>query len=181
MAKERSKFQRKLDGFLRYLFFDENGRPKSANLLYSFVLAILYVVIYTATYLLLLGPLENLLKESSVTVRNIAEYLVPALVGSIPCLLMYYLLRKNKQVVAGAYTWMAILTVGAMLFELVLIDWSDAATEYGLFMAIIGLPAIISVVCGGIPALILHRRDVKKYRAAEKEAEAKKRPSYYNT
>lgn len=177
MAKERSKFQQKLDGFLHYLFFDENGRPKSANLLYSFVLAILFLVIYTSTYLLLLGPIENLLSERSAAVRNLAEYLVPAIVGSIPCLMMYFLLKKNKQVVAGAYLWMAVLTAGAMIFELVLIDWSDASTEYGLFMALIGLPAILSVLCGGIPALLLHRRDIKKYREAQKKT-ADKRPPY---
>ena len=84
MAKERSKFQQKLDGFLRTLFFEESGKPKSADLLYSFLLAILFTLIYLMAYMLLLDPIEKLLSDASVTVRNIAEYLLPAAAGSVP-------------------------------------------------------------------------------------------------
>ena len=121
MAAKQSKFQQKLDGFLRVLFFEENGKPKSADLLYSFLLAL------------------------------------------------------------AAYLWMAVLLIAVMLFALVLIDWSDAKTEYGLFMALIGFPLLSSVVIGGIPALLLHRKKMKE-KAAEEKAQsekAKERPSWY--
>ena len=62
MAKERSKLQRRIDAFTRVLFLDENGKPKSATFLYSFLLAILFAAVsfvntYTATRALVLGPL----------------------------------------------------------------------------------------------------------------------------
>ena len=60
-----------------------------------------------------------------------------------------------------------------------MIDWSDAATEYGLFWMILGLPIAVSALVGGIPAFLLYRRELKK-RKAEQE-QAKSRPSYYNT
>ena len=56
MAMKRSKFDRKLDGFFRGLFFEENGKPKSASLLYSFLMAILFILVYGACYLLFCQP-----------------------------------------------------------------------------------------------------------------------------
>ena len=176
MAAERSKFQRHLDSFFRGLFFEENGKPKSANLLYSFLLAILFVLIYGASYLLLLDPLERAFSGAGVGFRNLIEYLVPALAGSALCLLFTLLPGEKKGLAAGAYLWMGGLLVAVMLFELLLIDWSDARTEYGLFMAIVNLPGIASVLTGGIPALLLYRRERKAQAAREK---AKERPSWY--
>ncbi|MBR4165523.1 MAG: hypothetical protein IKR43_04740 [Lachnospiraceae bacterium] len=176
MAKERSKFQQKLDGFLRTLFFEESGKPKSADLLYSFLLAILFTLIYLMAYMLLLDPIEKLLSEASVTVRNIAEYLLPAAAGSALCLLIRHFLKERGKLALAAYLWMTVLLAAVMLFALLLIDWSDPKTEYGLFMALIGFPLIASILTGGIPALILHRNMMKKRAEAEK---AKERPSWY--
>ncbi len=181
MAKEKSKFQQRLDGFLRNLFFEENGRPKSADLLYSFLLAILFLLMYLLAFLFLLDPIEKLLSGSSVTVRNIAEYILPAAAGSIICLLIRHFMKEKAKLVLAAYLWMTVLLIAVMLFALLLIDWSDAKTEYGLFMALIGFPLIAAILTGGIPALILHRRQLKEKAQEEKEQEekAKERPSWY--
>ena len=48
MAAGRSEFQRRLDGLLRGLFFEENGRPRSASLLYSFLFSFLFLAVYAA-------------------------------------------------------------------------------------------------------------------------------------
>ena len=180
MAKERSKLQRRIDSFTRALFLDENGKPKSATFLYSFLLAALFGVIYAAAFLLLLDPLETAFAPLPVFWRNVLEYLIPALAGSVPCVLSIFLFRgENKRLVPCAYLWMAALLVLIMLAALLLIDWSDAATEYGLFWMILGLPILISALVGGIPAFLLYRRELKKCKAIEEQA--KKRPSYYNT
>ena len=179
MAKERSALQRKIDQFLRVLFLDEKGAPKSAVLLYSFLLAIFFVLIYLAAYLILLDPLENLFSGASVAVRNIVQYLIPAVAGSIPCVALYFAFPKQKQIVPYAFLWMAVLLIAVMIFELLLIDWSDAWTEYQLFLVILAIPLAVSVLCGGIPATFLYRRDMKKEREAREKAP--ERPSYYNT
>ena len=168
MAAKESKFQQKLDGFLRTLFFEESGKPKSADLLYSFLLAILFILIYLMAYTLLLGPIEKLLSETPVTVRNIAEYILPAAAGSVLCLLIRHFLKEQGKLALAAYLWMTVLLIAVMLFALVLIDWSDAKTEYGLFMALIGFPLIASILTGGIPALLLHRRRLREKAEAEK-------------
>ena len=179
MAKERSAIQRKIDQFLRVLFLDEKGAPKSAVLLYSFLLAILFVLIYLAAYLLLLDPLEQLCSGASVAARNIIQYLVPAIAGSVPCVALYFAFPKKKQLVPYAFLWMVALLVAIMLFELLLIDWSDAWTDYQLFLVILAIPLAVSILCGGIPATLLYRKDMKK--AREERENAPKRSSYYNT
>ena len=175
MAKDRSKFQRKLDGFLRGLFFEENGKPKSAAFLYAFLLAVLFMFVCVLSFLLLLEPLEKAFAGASVTVRNIVEYTVPALVGSGICLLLTFK-RDKRKLVASAYLFMAGLFAAVCLFELFVIDWSDPATEYGLFMAVLGLPALACVVSGGVPALLIYRRELK--RQAEEEAKTERRSWY---
>ncbi len=162
MAKERSQFQRKLDSFFRSLFFEESGKPKSASLLYAFLLAFLFLLVYVGTYLLLLGPLESWLSTASVPVRNAVEYAVPALAGSAVCILILFALGEKKYLALEAYVILAVLLVFSFLVELLLIDWSDAKTEYGLFMVILGIPALLSVLSGGIPALLVYARERRK-------------------
>ena len=179
MAKERSKLQRRIDSFTRALFLDENGKPKSATFLYSFLLAILFGGIYAAAYLLLLDPLNNAFSGLSTFWQNVLEYLLPALVGSVPCVLSIFLFRgENKRLVPCAYLWLAALLVLFMLAALLLIDWSDAATEYALFWMLLGLPLAVSAAVGGIPAFLLYRKTLKK---REAEEQIKQRPSYYTT
>ena len=179
MAKERSKLQRRIDSFTRALFLDENGKPKSAAFLYSFLLAVLFAAIYAAAYLLLLDPLHEAFSGLPVFWQNLLQYLIPALAGSVPCVLSIFLFRgEQKRLVPCAYLWMAALLVFIMLAELLLIDWSDAWTEYQLFLVILVLPIAISIVCGGVPAFLLYRQWLNRRR---KEEQTPKRPSWYNT
>ncbi len=180
MAKERSKLQRRIDSWTRALFLDENGKPKSAAFLYAFLLALLFGAVYAAAYLLLLDPLNRAFAGLPTFWQNVLQYLLPAIAGSVPCVLSIFLFRgENKRLVPNAYLWMLAILVLIMLAALLLIDWSDAATEYGLFWMILGLPILISALVGGIPAFLLYRRELKKRKAIEEQA--KGRPSYYNT
>ncbi|MBR0082256.1 MAG: hypothetical protein IJP98_05920 [Clostridia bacterium] len=179
MAKTKSKFQQKLDGFLRVLFLDENGKPKSATVLYSFLLAVLFIGLYAAAYLLLLDPLEAAFASLPTWLRNVAEYAIPAIVGSVVPVVLALLLKKQQRLVPCAFLWMAGLFAAMCLAELVLIDWSDAATEYALFFVLLGLPSLLSIVFGGVPVALLYRRALRRQAAEAQKAPT--RPSYYNT
>ena len=61
----------------------------------------------------------------------------------------------------------SLFIAAAMIFELFLIDWSDAKTDYGMFMAILGLPGIVSVLSGGVPAALVIRRERRKQKTRE--------------
>jgi hypothetical protein len=180
MAKERSKLQRWVDSFTRALFLDENGKPKSATFLYAFLLALLFAGVYVAAYLLLLDPLHEVFSGIPTFWQNVLQYLIPALAGSVPCVLLMFAFRgENKRLVPCAYIFMAVMLVLIMLAELLLIDWSDAKTEYTLFWMLLGLPLLLSVVCGGVPAFLLWRHIRNKQK--KEQAKAPNRPSYYNT
>ena len=72
-----------------------------------------------------------------------------------------------------------VVTLEAEAILMLLIDWSDAKTEYTLFWMLLGLPLLLSAVCGGVPAfLIWHRIRNKQKKEQEK---APNRPSYYQT
>ena len=77
MAKKQSSLDRKINEFSRVTFLDETGRPKSAAWLYSFLLAILYALLYIAVFIgsgLLLGrwmPASLLvIKFSNMYIKN---------------------------------------------------------------------------------------------------------------
>ena len=180
MAKERSKLQRWVDSFTRSLFLDENGKPKSATFLYAFLLALLFVAVYIAAYLFLLDPLHEAFSGIPTFWQNVLQYLVPALVGSVPCVLLIFVFRdENKRLVPCAYLFLFVMLVLTMLVELLLIDWSDAKTEYTLFWMLLGLPLLLSVVCGGVPAFLIWRRIRNKQK--KEQEKAPNRPSYYQT
>ena len=180
MAKERSKLQRWVDSFTRALFLDENGKPKSATFLYAFLLALLFAGVYVAAYLLLLDPLHEAFSGIPTFWQNVLQYLIPALAGSVPCVLLMFAFRgENKRLVPCAYLFLAIMLVLIMLAELLLIDWSDAKTEYTLFWMLLGLPLLLSVVCGGVPAFLIWRRIRNKQK--KEQEKAPNRPSYYQT
>jgi predicted signal transduction protein with EAL and GGDEF domain len=86
---------------------------------------------------------------------------------------------ENKRLVPCAYLFLAIMLVLIMLAELLLIDWSDAKTEYTLFWMLLGLPLLLSVVCGGVPAFLIWRRIRNKQK--KEQEKAPNRPSYYQT
>ena len=54
----------------------------------------------------------------------------------------------------------------------------DDKTEYAFFLTLIVFPLLASILTGGIPALLLHRKEQKEREKAEKE-HAKERPSWY--
>ncbi|MBO4393352.1 MAG: hypothetical protein J5800_03325, partial [Spirochaetales bacterium] len=106
--KERGQLSRKVDQICSAIFLTENGKPKSALLIYSFSLALVFVVVFLASYMLLLEPLENAFQARSVFVRNVVEYTVPAIVGCIPCLALSFAFRERKNMVAASFTWLDV-------------------------------------------------------------------------
>ena len=90
MAKKPDKLDRKFTEFSRVTFLDENGRPKSAAWLYSFMLGLLYAILYAAVFIgtgLLLGRLES---PSGFVI--VLQYLITAVIG----MLVVYCLKGVK-------------------------------------------------------------------------------------
>ncbi len=171
--KEPSKFQRKLDAFSRTVFWTEDGKPRSSFLLYAFCLSLLFAIIYVFAYLLLLEPLELLFKGAGLRVQQIAEYLLPAVIGSVPCVAVFFLTKKHRGMVPVAYLWLAFFLAAASIAMAVIVE---DRIEYGLYWLIVGIPFALSVIVGGAAAWWLYLRRLKRFAAEHPEQyEAMKR------
>ena len=161
MAKERSSFQRKIDHICRVVFLTEEGKPKSTVLIYSFSLSLLFIVVFLVSYWMLLEPLEKALQSSSVVLRNIVEYTIPAVVGCIPCVALSFAFKVRMNMVPAAFTWLCVIDVIMIVTMAFMVDMSDWATEYGLFMAITGVPMLLSALLGTVASQVVYRRRKK--------------------
>ena len=159
MAKgEKGQFSRKIDQICQAVFLTESGKPKSALLIYSFSLALLFIAVFIVSYMLLLEPLEMAFQSRSVFVRNLVEYSVPAIIGCIPCLALSFAFRERKNMVAASFTWVDVIVVIMFLTMVFMVDKADWATEYRFFLAILGLPMLISAVLGTVGSQVIYRK-----------------------
>ena len=157
MARQRSSLQGKIDHICRVIFLTEEGKPKSTTLIYSFSLSLLFIVVLLVSYWLLLEPLEKAFEGNSVLLRNIMEYSVPALVGCLPCVALSFAFREKMNLVPAAFTWVTIIALIVIITMIFMVDSTDWATEYGLFMTILGIPMIVSAFIGTIASQIVYR------------------------
>ncbi len=159
MAKrEKGQLSRKVDQICQAIFLTENGKPKSALLIYSFSLALLFIVVFIVSYMLLLEPLEMAFKNMSVFVRNLVEYTIPALVGCIPCLSLSFAFRERKNMVAASFSWLDVIVIIMFVTMAFMVDKGDWATEYRLFLTVLGLPMLISAVLGTVGSQVIYRK-----------------------
>ena len=157
-TKEKGQLSRKIDQICSAIFLTENGKPKSALLIYSFSLALVFIVVFLASYMLLLEPLEIAFQARSVFVRNVVEYTIPAIIGCIPCLALSFAFKERKNMVAASFTWLDVIVLIMFVTMAFMADRSDWATEYRLFLTIIGLPMLISAVLGTVGSQVIYRK-----------------------
>ena len=168
-GKEKSRLSEKIDRICKAVFLTEEGKPKSPTLVYSFSLSLLFIAVVLVSYLLLLEPLEMAFQSSSVLVRNIVEYTIPAIAACIPCVALSFAFREKMNIVPAAFTWMSIITLIVVVTMIFIVDRSDWKTEYLLFLAIAGVPMIICSVIGTVSSqVIFHRRSSAKEARLEK-------------
>lgn len=155
---ERGQFSRKIDNLFRAVFLAEDGKSKSTLLLYSFSLAIGFILVFIASYMFLLGPLEMALQSKSVLVRNIFEYTVPAIVGCIPCLALSYAFRLRMNMVPAAFIWIDIIVVILLITTALTAKGDDWVKGYKFFLQVYGLPMLITAILGTTGSQIIYRK-----------------------
>lgn len=163
--KEKSRLSRKIDEICRVVFLTEEGKPKSAALVYSFSLALVFISVILLGYALLVDPIEIGLSGSPVWLRQVLEYLVPGVVSAALCTALSLAFRKRERLgtVAAAFTWVDIVFVVIVITMVFIVDGSDWAAEYGLFMVVAGIPMLVSAVLGTVASQVVYRRRKKSY------------------
>ena len=173
-GKERSNLSKKIDGWARAIFLTKEGKPKSASLLYSFALALFFVVVYVAVFTLLIPLIEKGLSGTPVWVRNCAEILIPAVLGSLPCAGMGFVSKKRPELIVQAYAWLAVFFVMTLIIMLLTAGGNTSAL--GMMVFALLAPFFAAIVIGGTAALLIYRKKMNERAREEKE---KNRPSYY--
>lgn len=121
MAKKEGNFRKKMDRFWAALFLTPEGRPKSAVLLYSFCLSLLYLVVYGTAYFFLIDAIESAFAGSGVALRNIMQSLLPGLAGTIVCCSLWFAI-KDRRIVPAAYVWLALFAAASLVTTALLTD-----------------------------------------------------------
>ena len=155
--KEPSKLSKKIDHICRVIFLTEEGKPKSPTLLYSFCLALVFIIVYFIAYFLFVDTLEEIFANVNTQTRNVLEIILPGVLASIPCSLLSYAFKERMNLVLAAYAWFAIIFVMIAILMIFYCDWSDGATDYLLFMEVLGWPFLISILCGGAFSSLIYR------------------------
>jgi hypothetical protein len=139
-----STWRKKLDRFWAGLFLTAEGRPKSAKLLYSFCLSLVFMVVYGLCYWFLVDPLEHALASYSPGLRNLFEAAVPGLAGSILCCSLWFLF-KDKSYLLCVYIWLTVFAVAAGITLLLLTG--QGSRDAALYVFLLLVPA--GLVSGG--------------------------------
>ena len=145
--------RRKLDRFWATLFLTPEGRPKSARLLYSFCLCILFAIVCGIAYFFLIDVIEAAFSGAPVVVRNILESLIPGVLASAACCSLFFLF-KDRQLVPLAYLWMWVFDVAI----LVTMAFLCTPGEYGMFLHFFASLALVPLLAGTAVAFCLYRR-----------------------
>ena len=155
---EKNEQEEKLK-FKDFFRFTKNGKMKSGTVVYSFSLAVLFVIIYGAAYYFLIDVLAPLTEGLPVWASDIIGAVVPALVGGIICLIPVYFLSERRYAVL-AYIWIAVFAVMLLIAMVVMLKNEPDALSIFIRLFVIMIPAPLLIGCGS--AWYLYKKQQQK-------------------
>ncbi len=120
-SEKQGSFRGKLDRFWSALFLTPEGKPKSAVLLYSFCLSLLYLAVYGVAYFFLIDLIETACAGCSVGLRNLLQSILPGIAGSLVCCSLTFIIR-DRRIVPAAYVWLFAFAIAALIAMAILSD-----------------------------------------------------------
>jgi hypothetical protein len=155
-TKNENSLRSKLDRFWGALFLTPEGKPKSAMLLYSFCLSLLFAVVYGVLYFFLIDVLEQALAAQSTLVRNIFESVAPGLAGSLVCCSLWYVIR-DRRIVPAAYLWLVVMAVAILVAMALLSD----GESFRIFLYFYLMLVPTGLVSGSAFTLLMFRKYIR--------------------
>lgn len=134
----------------------ENGKLKSTFMLYSFALALLFLAVYAAAFVLLVDVVHAFMSPVSPWLSGVMECLIPAFVSAVAAFLCQKLAR-DKRLAATAYIW---LTVALIAIAVILLT-SFPLEDWGGLMNLILQMGVVPIALGCLltmPEAIKHLR-----------------------
>ena len=143
--------------FKDFFRFTKNGKMKSGTVVYSFSLAVLFLIVYGAAYYFLIDVLGPLTEGLPIFVSDLIGAVVPAIAGGLICMIPVLLMKERRYAVL-AYLWLAVFAV-LFLIVMTAMLWKepDALSIFiRLFLIMVPAPLIL----GGGAAWYLYKRQL---------------------
>ena len=150
--------------FKDFFRFTKDGKMKSGTFAYSITYAALILIVYGAAYYFLIDVLAPLTKGLAPWLSNLIGAIVPALVGTLICLIPLKLISNKKPFFLG-YVWIAVFALVFLIAMIILLKDDRDALEIFLHLFVIMVPA--PLIIGGGSALYLWKKSERIERAAE--------------
>lgn len=147
------RISRAADSFWSAFQMTEGGKVKSTLLLYSFCLCWVFIAVYGLAFFFLVPPLHALIGGAPVLLVNLAESLVPAILGAAVCGLAW-LLPGDRRLLPASYLWLALLMLACLIALLIMLR-GEATALVLQFFAMFVLPPIL--LGGGLSLLLYYR------------------------
>ena len=154
MMGSREQKQNKLE-FREFFRFTKDGKMKSGTVVYSFSLAILFLIVYGAVYYYLIDVLAPITKGLPVWASDTVGAVVPAIAGGLICLIPVLLLSERKYAVY-AYIWIAVFALAFMIAMLIQLKNEKEALSVFIRLFAIMVPA--PLIIGGGTAWYFYKK-----------------------
>ncbi len=169
-AERKERRKKRADEFWSFFLFTKNGKVKSATLIYSFSLSVLFLAVFAAAFLLLIDPIEFALAGKAPTwLVSLCESLAPALVGAlltcVPCLFF-----KDKRLVWMAYLFLWLYAIVVLIAVAAGLAPDVRRDFLRLYAMLVPAPLIM----GTALSVFLYLRDKRRFPEAPEPRE--KRP-----
>jgi len=128
------------------------------------------LLVYGGCFALFTAPLDALLEGLPVAAVNVVEALVPAVVGTAVCSLVW-LLPGDKRLLPAAYLWLTLLMLACLIALLIMMGLESA----GLVLHFFGMFALAPLALGLGASVLVYYQYWKKRPPAEDPARPWKR------
>lgn len=155
---EKKEHDEKLK-FKDFFRFTKNGKMKSGTVVYSFSLAVLFVIIFGAAYYFLIDVLAPMTDGLPIWVSDMIGAIVPALVGGVICLIPVYFLSERRYALL-AYIWIAVFAVMFLIAMIILLKNEPDALSIFIRLFVIMVPAPLLIGSGS--AWYLYKKQQQK-------------------
>ena len=145
--------------FKEFFRFTRNGKMKSGTVVYSFSLAVLFVIIFGAAYYFLIDVLAPMTDGLPIWASDMIGAIVPALVGGVICLIPVYFLSERRYALL-AYIWIAVFAVMFLIAMIILLKNEPDALSIFIRLFVIMVPAPLLIGSGS--AWYLYKKQQQK-------------------
>ena len=135
--------------FWQNLLIMDSGDLKKVLSLGSMMLSFLILFVYIISYILLMPLIERIVSNWPVFPANLAESIIPALIGTA-AIMMTWPLFKDKRVLPAAFLWLDLFALIIFIAVLVLIGNDPKARSF--FVYIFVWDVLPSLIIGNIAA-----------------------------